>query len=196
MKTFKINIQKLMPLVAASLITFTITGCLLFRGGTTPNQNGPLCKCGFLERSSKDQEMPIKFDPELNEYNFIFTAANGEEASMRIYHCPFCGGRAPESKRGELFAKVSKDEISRLSKLTENIHTLEDALRGLGEPDVDDPNGMVVTTPERGGNPETTEVFRVLTYKKLSKTADVFVSVLPNGRVAHISFGGKYIGKN
>jgi hypothetical protein len=68
-----------------------------------------------LEREANDPDSPIAFDKELNEFNFEYSTAGTErKAQWRIYHCPFCGGAAPESKRRALFASISDAEERRL----------------------------------------------------------------------------------
>jgi hypothetical protein len=51
-----------------------------------------------------------------------------------------CGGAAPKSTRGELFALVTQEEADRLDALTADIKTVE-AIRVLGQPDDDMPRG-------------------------------------------------------
>src|SRR4051812_30625219 len=77
-----------------------------------PRDDLPFCDCGWLERAAHDPRCPVEFDPELNEYNV--RTSNGE--SMRIYHCPFCAGRAPEAVRAQMFATVSVEETMRLHR--------------------------------------------------------------------------------
>lgn len=158
-----------------------------------PNKRIAPCKCGFLEEQADHPDSPIRFDARMHEYNFVYATSEGGEARMSIYHCPFCGGRAPKSKRGKLFARLSNKETRRLTELTKDLHTLEQVLETLGQPDRDSPVGMTIVTPERGGNPETTQNFRTLVYKALSDTADVHITVYPMDRVA-LTFHGKYVG--
>jgi hypothetical protein len=70
------------------------------------------------------------------------------------------------------------------------LKTLDDVLAVFGQPDLDQPTGLVKIVPEREGKPETTERFRVLIYQNLSDTADVRVTVHPDDRVG-IGFQGK-----
>lgn len=103
-----------------------------------------------------------------------------------------CGGKAPESRRSELFHRLPNAEQERLGKLTHNLHSVQEVTAALGEPDFERPNGMVTTTPERDGNPEITRTYPTMIYTKLSDVADVHVLVYPNDKVA-ISFQGKEI---
>src|SRR6266545_3043282 len=79
-----------------------------------PNNQIAPCQCESLEREANHPDSPIRFDPKLNEYHFIYRTSTGEEAKMMIYHCPFCGGRAPESRRDELFHRLTEAERHRL----------------------------------------------------------------------------------
>ena len=69
-----------------------------------PNFDAPKCDCRTLERLSKEPSIPIEFDAKLNEYRLRGTV--GEQ--IMIYHCPFCGGRTPNSRRAELFTHITR----------------------------------------------------------------------------------------
>ena len=125
-----------------------------------PNKKLPPCKCGYLEREADDADSPIKFDARTNEFYFAYETEYAKQGRLIIYHCPFCGGRAPESKRDTLFHTVSEREKRRLSLLTKNLRTVQEVLTTLGPPDRDMPAGAGVTIPERGGKPEKTEFCR------------------------------------
>ena len=126
-------------------------------------------------------DLPIAFDPELNEYIFEFPspcsdgACDGAKASMRIYHCFFCGGAAPLSKRGRLFATVAMAERRRVNRLFKGLRTLAEVVERMGPPDEDNPDGMTVERPEKHGKAPTVRTYRVLRYTRLSDTADVDV---------------------
>jgi len=114
---------------------------------------------------------------------------------MDIYHCPFCGGKAPKSHRDDLFHRLSLAEKIRLSKSTKDLHTIDDVIAALGEPDIREPTGVIMTTPERDGNPEKTQVYPMMTYTGLSKAANVVVTVYANDSV-RIHFEGKEVKAN
>jgi hypothetical protein len=155
-----------------------------------PNNRIAPCKCGFLELHANHPDSPIRFDPKLNEYHIIHRTSTSEEAMMMIYHCPFCGGRAPKSRRDELFHRLTHAEQQRLCELTKAMRTVQDVTTAFGEPDIRQPIGMVAITPEKDGQPERTQSYPVMIYTKLSETANVHVTVYPTDKVA-ISFQGK-----
>jgi len=158
-----------------------------------PNNHIALCKCRFLEQQANQPDSPLKFDNILNEYNFLYPASTGDTAKLTIYHCPFCGGRAPKSKRATLFATLTTAEQQRLVELTKGLRTFDEVLMALGQPDLDNEASSVWVTPERNEKPETTQSYRTLVYTKLSDTADIYITVDPTDRVA-ITFMEKYIG--
>jgi hypothetical protein len=126
----------------------------------TPRDDLPFCDCRWLERAARDPHCPIEFDPELNEYNL--KTSNG--GSMRIYHCPFCAGRAPESLRAQMFATVSPEETIRLHQLTKNLETEKQFLAHLGEPThVFDP-GATMREPDKDGKPGEIRTCKSLRY--------------------------------
>lgn len=154
------------------------------------------CSCGYLARSAADPNLPVKFDAELNEYSFEHYLANGTKVSMLIYHCPMCGGVASESRRRNLFANISDEEVLRLEALYGKIETFEDIERNLGTPDKDEtyrPAPDVVVTQPRTGKRETGQI-RVLTYVRLSETADLQFSIYSDGTVESV-LAPKHIGR-
>lgn len=150
------------------------------------------CDCTWLASKVDDGRWPILFDPLVNEYHFTFPTPHGPARAI-IRHCPGCGGRAPESKRASLFARISPDEQRRLQDLIAPLKTVDDVLRVLGTPDHDAAGGMTTTKPETETRGAEHQVFRHLMYQGLSETALVRVHVLPGDAVS-ITFSGKYIG--
>jgi hypothetical protein len=157
---------------------------------THPQDNYP-CDCGSLERAAEDPANPIIFDSKFNEYQLEYHAGSGP-AQMMIYYCPFCGGKAPGSKRNRFFARVSDEEFRHLSNMTKNIKTIEDAIKILGIPEIDSQEEII--DPEQEGKPETREAFRSLVYRNLSKTADVRITDYLRDKV-RIQVEGKYTGE-
>jgi hypothetical protein len=143
------------------------------------------CTCGYLGRLAERPKLPIKFNELFNEYYITSGSTEQDRVEIAIYHCPFCGGAAPESRRGEFFATISDDEAKRLWVLVSGVKTLDDAFRILGTPDCDQP----VKLPE-GMHYKAT---RVLTYSRLSTVAEVQVTVHSNNEV-EVTIAGKYKG--
>lgn len=143
-----------------------------------PDFSAPKCDCRTLERLSREPSVPIEFDAKLNEYNI--RGAAGE--LIMIYHCPFCGGRTPDSRRDELFVHVTHAEMERLKILTRGLKTLADVLDVFGSPDRDDPAGCGITRDDGTGLPRTT-YYRQLTFNALSDTARVHAVVDLNNQI-------------
>ena len=156
-----------------------------------PPQRKDICDCDTLERMADNPKCPVEFDAELNEFHIV---GQGHSQWM-IYYCPFCGGSAPKSRRSHLFHKITDDESRRLCDLTKQIRTLQDVTAAFGEPEIRQAVGLVQTTPERDGKPETTRSYPVMIYTKLSELVDMHVTIYPTERVG-ISFRGKPIKKN
>lgn len=145
------------------------------------------CTCDWLQRAADDPRCPIKFDAEVQEYHVLLNAPN---SYLLIRHCPWCGGKAPQSKRSLLFHILDDAERQRLVNLTENLRTVQDVLTVFGEPDRKHPAGFATIAPERDGNPEITTPCRTITYQRLSKVADVEFAVYP-GDLVGVSFRTK-----
>jgi hypothetical protein len=155
-----------------------------------PRDDLPFCDCHWLEQAAHDPTSPIQFDPELNEYNLKL--ANG--GIMRLYHCPFCAGRAPASLRAKMFATVSSEETSRLHLLTKDLKTETDVLASLGQPTETFDPGYSSTAPEQENKPGAIRTYKTLRYDNYSDTAVIEVQVGRHGKV-QIIFFGKYVGK-
>jgi hypothetical protein len=153
-----------------------------------PNAKIPLCECGYLRRQATQADSPIRFDATLNEYHFVQATAH-----LIIHHCPFCGGRAPQSRRPTMFAVIAESERQRLSALTASLHTVEDAIEAFGPPDFDCPAGIVSFAPQQTSEVSEPQTYRVLVYRGLSDTADLEVQV-DSAAGTQIHVVPKYVG--
>jgi len=136
------------------------------------------CACGWLGRMASNPNVPVKYASEVNEYHLEHVDEHGGKTFAVLYHCPFCGGAAPESKRGDLFSKISDQEAARLRALTDKVKSGADAMRVLGHADDDEPIDIPAGTalrPKRDGTLFRPK--RVLTFSQLSDVAEVQVMV-------------------
>jgi hypothetical protein len=125
--------------------------------------------------------VPIKFDRRFNEYHFRASSKrDGSVSEVVIYHCPFCGGTAPESTRSQSFAVVGQGERERLLRLLADVKSAEDVVPVLGKP-----NSDRKVRSNAGAQ-------RTLVYSHLSDVADIYVSVTPDKRVS-ASIAPKYL---
>jgi hypothetical protein len=85
---------------------------------------------------------------------------------------------------------ISDSEGRRLRQLLGEVKTVNDAIEKLGLPDVDSPDGVSVKKPETDGTAPSIRYYRTLTYRRLSETADVCLTVYPDDRVS-VQFFGK-----
>ena len=68
----------------------------------------------------------------MNEYYIIFGKNSGK---YFISFCPDCGGKMPESKRGEYFMEPTEDEVLQMRELLKNVKDADSMRQILGEPD-------------------------------------------------------------
>ena len=153
-----------------------------------PDPQIPECDCNWFQRAAADPHIPVEYDANLNEYHLVRSGA--QVGKMQMYHCPFCAGRAPASRRDELFIPISTEEQWRLRDMVRNLKTVSDVTTSLGEPDDDVADGTWIETPEATGQPGKTEYFRTLVYRRLSAMADVRVLIYPQGQV-HFELASK-----
>ena len=148
------------------------------------------CVCGYLESTAAEPNGLILFDDRMGEYQLRRPDGTG---AGPIYHCLFCGGAAPKSKRATLFARVTWAETSRLKRLTRGISSVQQALERLGPPKQDLAEGLTIQTPGSDTQAPTTTSYRVVRWDKLSDTADV--DLIDYGvRGIKFTFVGKYLG--
>jgi hypothetical protein len=167
---------------------------------TFASVTGEPCGCGFLERAADDPNSPVRFSPSVGEYQIDFPSpCSGEtcpeaKAYLVIYHCPFCGGAAPPSKRETHFTYISDQEGARLHRMFTGMRTLEEVVRAVGSPDDDVERGLTVREPEKEGKPPRLKTYRILRYAHLSNAADVEVYADPVEGNVQVTLMGKYIG--
>jgi len=135
-----------------------------------------LCSCNYLQDAADNSSNPIQFEPQSSEYQFVYG-----NCMLVIYHCPFCGGAAPESQRELLFAQIPEAEEERLAKLLFGIETMDDALRLLGKPDFEETSSGRL--PERENAPPQIEHHRELRYYHLSDCAEVWLTERRDGQM-------------
>jgi hypothetical protein len=118
------------------------------------------CTCGYLERAVEDPNTPVVYDRTTGEYCFTWGKPDDDDGvcTLIIFHCPFCGGTAPDSKRHLLFEDISEEERLRLEALLKPIQTIEQARHTLGAPQHDD----------------RTDYLQLI-YEQLSEVADVWI---------------------
>jgi hypothetical protein len=146
------------------------------------------CTCGMLQRYAANKLVPIGFDQELNEYYLECAHENGVDKVM-VYHCPFCGGCAPASKRGTKFQEIPTLERFRLRMLVRGIASVTEAKSKLGQPDDEFPAEAFLKIRELF--PEfRSDALRMLRYTKLSASANVCIIEKKDGTIS-IAFGPK-----
>jgi hypothetical protein len=145
------------------------------------------CNCGNLQSAADDPDNPIRFEEETNEFHFVYS-----DGMLVIYHCPFCGGAAPESKRALLFAQIPRSEEERLAKLLHPITTIDDALKNLGAPDFD--GHSTTKIPESDTEGPKIQYSREIRYERLSDVAIVSITERPDGKI-HWQLQGKFLGR-
>jgi hypothetical protein len=140
------------------------------------------CTCGYLHNRAVEPENPIEFDEATNEFQLkYFDNQDNCPAMLVIYHCPFCGGAAPKSKRNLLFATISRSESLRLAEIVSPIKTIIDAVNTLGAPDLDGHS----TSSSTGGDstPPSIEYHREIRFHRLSEVANVVITERQDGTV-------------
>ena len=89
------------------------------------------CNCHNPEEWKVNDKIPVSYCEELNEYHIL--CEGGIELVMN--YCYFCGGKLPDSLRGQLFVEIDNSEKDEVKFLTDKIDTVEKIHEVLGEPD-------------------------------------------------------------
>jgi hypothetical protein len=144
------------------------------------------CRCDYLQNAADDPDNPIRFVPRTAEYQFAYG-----DSMLVIYHCPFCGGAAPESKRHMLFAQIPDAEDERLTELMDGLRTIEDVIGRLGKPDFE---GLSTARHfECENQAPSIQHHRDIRYHRFSEVADIWITERPDGTIFW-RLQGKYIG--
>ncbi len=157
-----------------------------------------LCTCKYLENAANDPNSPIVFDARLNEFHFEYSSPHAgndfsaAKAQLMIYHCPFCGGAVPPSKRASLFTTITDDEEARIYRLFDGMRNLQEVIAAIGPPELDEVSG--ITMPEKDGQPPKHLTYRAFRYTQLSDTADAQAYVDPTDGKVRVALLPKYIG--
>ena len=151
------------------------------------------CTCGYLQNAADDAGNPIVSDEQTGEYQFTYHERGLDGPSMLIlYHCPFCGGAAPKSKRSLLSATIPRAEESRLAELLAPVRSIDQALSFIR-------NSLTMTVsatqrlPGGEGQAPTVEYRREIHYEDLSEVATVWITEQADGTVL-CRLQGKYTG--
>lgn len=148
------------------------------------------CTCKYLERAADEPENPIVFHQQTGEFHFSYTdPADGVPQMLIIYHCPFCGGAAPPSKRETLFHVVPHAESNRLLEILHACKNLDDVFATFGQPDQDTPAGSSFTTFEDKGSPPQVVFQRLLIFQNVSDVADLHITERPDGMIGYSVVG-------
>lgn len=145
------------------------------------------CECGHPERWAADPTCPVEFDERMNEYNLVHDKA---KAIMR--YCYWCGGRLPDSKRGNFFTTPSEEELAEVRSLFAKAKTADDVLHILGSPD--ETHDWKEPTSPSYVDKKTIRWKRTFRYSTLWKTLILVVYEMPDGKIT-FSWYGHYIGE-
>jgi hypothetical protein len=162
------------------------------RSSTRRSASTARCTCGALDRAVADPEAPIVFDAKMNEFH-VLLGSGRRRGHLIIRYCLWCGGAAPKSKRATFFAIITPRESERLQRLASGFSTVCEAIAKLGEPDSDMSVGMTTHAPETQSAAPTSTSNRTLTYKGLSKTADVVLLDQGPEHGLRVMLQGKYM---
>lgn len=137
------------------------------------------CQCGLPRQCADDPSVPVRFDPDLNEFHLI---CEEERAYYLMRYCFRCGRSLPKSRRGELFMKPSRAETNDVFRRLSNAATFSELIATLGRPDQEFES-------------DSENVVRQVTYTRLWATLDLIVFERPDGSFDS-ACSGKYKGNH
>jgi hypothetical protein len=140
------------------------------------------CSCGRLQQAAADPALPVLYDAETNE--FRLRVGDGE---LIMYHCPFCGGSMPASKRGALFTEPEPREMGEIQNRLRGAQTIADVISRLGEPD----RRLGPAPPVTFGGHTYPGSKENLVYTSLGQTLDVEIQEQQDGSIS-VCFSGKW----
>lgn len=144
-----------------------------------------MCKCSAIQQYSQDPRIPISFDERLNEYHLIDAPEPGD--ILNLTYCFHCGGKLPESKRGDLFHDLDEKELERFRRMLAEADTVEQVVSILGNPDRSfQPTPPSEIDKEVYGRKTT---IQQMDYERLSETMAVTVSEYDDGTFDVVYYG-------
>jgi hypothetical protein len=159
----------------------------------TPEKSIRTCHCDWLKNAANDERFPVEYDRQNNTFKLQCQLGEGQLGYAVLHYCPFCGGRAPDIRKEKTFTHISEQEHQRLQQLTQQIKSIEDAFRILGEPQMMDPPSFLETRLSQAEN-DMLRAARSLTYQNVSETAIVHITEYEQGNIS-IVFQEKYLGE-
>lgn len=132
------------------------------------------CQCGGPTRWASDPRYPVEFDQETGEYHLI-----GSDRQAVMYYCFACGGRLPQSKRGEFFSQPDEGERSEVKRILAEVENIDDVRRILGPAD----DTFERQQQDIGHSVDVVEWKRTLRYSTRWKTFVLDVQETPNGEI-------------
>ena len=105
--------------------------CFFCGGFGPPDVGKEFCSCGLVERWAADSKVAVEVDAKFNVYHVLC----GNDGQLRLYYCPDCGGRLPESKHGEFFEELSEVEVDEFRTKLRELKTIEEVIAVLGAPE-------------------------------------------------------------
>jgi hypothetical protein len=130
------------------------------------------CDCGVISAMLNNPSSGLT----LEDNTFLL----GDQ--WHVYHCPFCGGLLPHSRKPIWYPQLTDNERVRLEQLVEGITTAEEAIQRIGPPDYDalvDVDDLNVQYSGGGlaklwtDSEELPKKCRNVKYYNLSETADI-----------------------
>ena len=89
------------------------------------------CNCRNPDEWKVNDKIPISYFEDLNEYHLMCKGGHG----LIMNYCYFCGGKLPNSLRGQYFLELEESEVDEAKSFTKKIDTIEKIYEVLGEPD-------------------------------------------------------------
>jgi hypothetical protein len=148
------------------------------------------CGCGYLDAARAGRADPLRYDPSSDEYHITVPTEHGAHITVRILHCPICGGVGGPSRRADFFETVAEEELIRIEQLVRGIESADNLVAAFGEPDYAESLESLNATTKAVAFPSSADDFprRVWTYYGISKTADVQFTFYQSGKLDHVVY--------
>ena|ERR1017187_3343332 len=141
------------------------------------------CKCHALDEWTALSGSCLGYNSQYDEYYLLTT----DGSRIILHFCPLCGGRLPDSKRGNFFSTPNESELRNVKQILKSVDCIDDVIKAVGLPD--QRSGKVHRNDTEKNIYGQKDILETLRYTRLSDTFDLVVQQREGNDLLILFFG-------